>query len=285
MSTHIHKTYTVGKEVNVSSPEGKFILEADEDNNNDYYFIAAGSGITPIKSMIENVLENEPLSRCYVLYGSRNENSIIFKKRFDEIQKKYQGQIEIVHSLSKPLKEKKKGLAGVFSSKKTTWDGEMGRIDKNKIETFLEKHPSTGNDKQYFLCGPGTLIEIAEALLLEKGIDKKSIHREYFVSGDAPGPLSSEEAKAATIVVTLNGETFEYNSDGKLPILEELINQKKNPPYSCTSGACSSCVAKIKEGEASMEVCYALDDDEVENGYILTCQARAKTQKLSIEFE
>ncbi len=287
LSTYMHSNYKSGMTIKVSLPDGKFKIKAEEDSNNDYYFIAAGSGITPIMSMVESIVEQEPLSRCYLLYGSRDENSIIFKDRLDTLIKKYEGQFEVTHSLSSPIKTKKKGLKGLFSAKKANWSGETGRITKSKIEKFISKHPKIGNEAVYFLCGPGNLIDDSEKILLSKGIEKKAIHREYFTSSlkkENNAVIKSFQGES-NIQVRLEGETFNFSTDGKNSILEEIINLKKNPPYSCTSGACSSCVAKVVSGTAEMEVCYALDDDEVAAGYILTCQARATSTDLSIEFE
>lgn len=287
LSTFMHSNYKSGMKIKVSPPEGKFKIAADEDVNNDYYFIAAGSGITPIMSMVTSIVELEPLSRCYLLYGSRDENSIIFKDKLDALSKKYEGQLEVTHSLSSPLKVKKKGLSGIFSGKKVNWTGETGRITKAKIEDFISKYPKLGNEAKYYLCGPGSLIDDAEKIILSKSIDKKAINREYFTSSvksDATTLHKSVNGQT-TVNVTLEGDTFSFGTDGKLSLLEEMINLKKNPPYSCTSGACSSCVAKVTSGKAEMEVCFALDDDEIEAGYILTCQARATTPEISIDFE
>ncbi len=283
MSNHIHDKWNVGDIVEVAEPEGHFVIEADHDKKRNHYFIAAGSGITPIMSMVKTLLEDEPLSICYLLYGSRNEDSIIFKSALDQYEVKYAGQLFITHTLSKPLAEKEGGLLSVFKKPKIKWVGETGRISKEKIQKFLDENVGKNNfESHFYLCGPGDVIQAAEKELEARSIAKKNIHREYFSTN--AGDKATIKATSSNIKVHLNGEVIEFASKGEKPILDELIAMKKNPPYSCTSGACSSCMAKVINGKVEMEVCYALDDADLEKGLILTCQAKAVTAELEITY-
>ncbi len=283
MSNYIHDNWKPGDIVDVAEPEGHFTVEADHDKKRNHYFIAAGSGITPIMSMVKTLLEEEPLSICFLLYGSRNENSIIFKKDLDQYETKYEGQLFITHTLSKPLTEKGGGLMGAFKKPKINWKGETGRISKDKIKIFIDDNTGKNNfENHFYLCGPGDVIQAAEKELEARAIDKKHIHKEYFSTNT--GDKSSIKATSSLIKVHLNGEVIEFTSKGDKPILDELIAMKKNPPYSCTSGACSSCMAKVINGKVEMEVCYALDDADLEKGLILTCQAKAVTAELEITY-
>lgn len=284
MSTFIHQKYKAGRTISVSEPEGKFIVEPDDKEKKSHFFFAAGSGITPIISMIKTLLEEEPLSKVYLLYGNRNEQAIIFKENLDALKSKYSGQLEIEYTISKPKTRKASGMLSFLKPKIIDWQGYVGRISDKMIQLFLNSYPNAEGD-HYYICGPGDLIDNTENTLLNMGIEGKAIHKEYFVSNTRSKTLSEKDAHKAEITVKLNGESFSYQSEGKLTLLEEIINLKKDPPYSCTSGACSSCLAKVTEGKVKMDVCYALEDDEVEAGYILTCQSRAITDKLSIEFE
>ncbi|MBK8701646.1 MAG: ferredoxin--NADP reductase [Saprospiraceae bacterium] len=284
LSTFIHSNWKAGDVVEVSEPEGNFLLQADHDKKRKFCFIAAGSGITPILSMIKTLLEDEPMSESFLLYGSRNEENIIFKEALDNLQQKYSGQLHIVHTLSKPHKEKEQGLKGLFKKAKTSWKGETGRISKDKIDGFLSTY-FTKDEKstQYYLCGPGDLIQIAEKALEKRMVEKSNIHREFF---STPTDKTTEvKGMSSRIRVHLNGEVIDMEVSGKKPILDELIALKKNPPYSCTSGACSSCMAKTIKGEVKMESCYALDEEDVKKGFILTCQAKPVSAELEISYD
>jgi len=280
----IDKLYK-GDSLDVMPPEGKFVLEPNVDLGRDHYFIAGGSGITPIMSMIMTVLEEEPKSTAYLIYGNRNESNIIFKSQLDDLESKYKNQFVATHVISQPTKEKAGGLKGLFSKGKISWDGIKGRIDKKCLLTFLDENPSKSNNNYYYLCGPGGLIETAESCLKDTGVDSSKIKREYFTSADAPAKAASGESSDAKVKVSLNGEKFEVNVPKDKTILEALLDDGKDAPYSCTSGACSTCIAKVKEGSVEMDACFALDDDEIKSGYILTCQARATTPTLDIDFD
>jgi len=282
----IDKLYT-GDNIEVMVPEGKFILEPNVDLGRDHYFIAGGSGITPIMSMIMTVLEEEPKSTAYLIYGNRNENSIIFKSKIDALKEKYKNQFVSEYAISQPTKEKAGGLKGLFSKGKISWNGITGRIDKKCLSGFIEENPSKSNNNYYYLCGPSGLIEVSESYLKDTGVDSSKIRKEYFTSADTDtsksvGKESSSDSRAK---VNLNGEKFEIDIPKDKTILEALLDQGRDAPYSCTSGACSTCIAKVNEGSVEMEACFALDDDEIKSGYILTCQARATTPILDIDFD
>ena len=282
MSNFLIDNVKIGDILEVSQPDGKFSLTPSEEIRS-HYFICAGSGITPIMSMINTVLTEEPQSVCYLLYGSRDENNIIYKKELDDLLKYHEGQLVVVHSLSKPLIEKKKGLGGLFSKGKINWDGEVGRIDRDKITIFMRKNPGNKNNF-FYLCGPGNLIDMAKSKLSQDGIDDSRVHSEYFSSGSAPVNTNMGIA-SGKIIVTIKGKTHEMDVVEGKSILDTMIDAKLDPPYSCTSGACSTCVAKIQRGTAEMHVCYALDEDEINEGLILTCQAVPTSEVLDVNFD
>ncbi len=287
MSTYLHQEIKESDTLLVSQPEGKFIVEKDEDNARDHYFIAAGSGITPIMSMIKTVLEEEPQSTAYLLYGNRSEEDIIFRNRLDDIVAKYADQFHLVYTLSRPRSEKSNGLAGLLGKKNFSWAGETGRIDKDKLSSFLNKYPSRSKRNQFYLCGPGAMIDTVVDYLTEKDVPPVSIYKEFFTSsGSIPGTSPSEAiGDSANLQITLNGSehTVEINS-GEY-ILDGLLRNKIEPPYSCTSGACCSCMAKMSEGKVEMDACFALEEDEIEDGYILTCQAKITSPSAKINYD
>jgi len=289
MSTHIHERIQAGQTIEVMPPEGRFYTALDSEQRKSYYLFGAGSGITPLISILKTVLETEPLSTVFLLYGNRREPSIIFRKQLDELQQRYSGQLFVEHLLSQPKREKVKGLAGLVKKGAVSWDGRIGRIDHGQIARFLEQHPPRGQDVEYFICGPGNMIDNTKAALLGQGIDSKRIHVEYFLSGTPGGQSAENGAEAASggaaVKVHLDGQVIDLEVPEEKSILDTLLDQGYDPPYSCTAGACSTCMAKVLKGSVTMEVCYALDDEEVEEGFILTCQSHPSSAELEITFD
>lgn len=286
MSNHIHKSINVGDKMDVLTPEGNFKITPDHHLARNHFFFASGSGITPIISMIQTILEDEPKSTCHLLYGSRNENQIIFKTVLENLTKKYAGQLTVTYVLSQPLKTKASGLGGWFGKKETAWEGLAGRVDPETCEQFLSKIPTKYGETQFYICGPGNMIETVEGFLLNKKINQKNIHKEFFTAPKvAPSASGIEDKSTSEVTITLKSEVITLSIPKDKTILDVLVAAKYDPPYSCTSGACSTCIAKVTEGEVVMDVCYALEDDEIAAGYILTCQGKAKTDKVSLTYD
>ena len=282
VSSYIHDQLQEGAVVSVMPPEGKFIPKINEDHRKSYYFFGAGSGITPLISIIKTLLEKEPQSSIFLLYGSRDEQQIIFRDTLTRLQDKYNGQLTISYILSQPERQKPEGLKGWFSKGITNWDGRIGRIDGKLVNLFLEENQSIYSDSEYFVCGPSGMIDAVQAQLKTMDVDSKKIHVEHFFieqEGDGIG------FNDASVEIILNGKKYLIEVPEDKTILDVMINDDLNPPYSCTSGACSTCMAKVLEGEVSMEVSHALDEDEIKDGYILTCQAHPQTPKSVITFD
>lgn len=292
MSNHIHDQVSAGDTVEVMPPEGRFFTPLGAEQRKDYYLFGAGSGITPLMSMLKTILEVEPMSTVYLLYGSRNEEEIIFRSTLEQMQQQYADQLIVTHILSQPKREKGGGVFGFMKKSTSNWTGKIGRITAKEVAQFLEEHPSRSPQAEYFICGPGTMIDTVEDFLVQQGIDQQHLHTERFVtvapeavaSSAAAAPAPSQ-AGAAMVKVELDGSEFEITVPEGKTILDVLIEQKYDAPYSCTSGACSTCMAKVTKGTTKMDVCYALDDDEVEEGYILTCQAKPTSPEVEVTFE
>jgi len=270
-----------GDTLTVSPPEGRFTMEFDAAEKRAHYFFAAGSGITPVISLIKDCLEHEPKSKVFLLYGNRAPETVMFGDELAEMAKRYEGQFFLNHCFSASGK-------GVFSrwfGKKGDGDPAFkGRIDGDKVDKFFDMHAGTKVEKHFFICGPGNMISTIDKHLQGLGIDSKYIHREYFTVDEAD---KKEVAGAVDAVakVELNGEEFEIQIPSGKTILEALQDKGYDPPYSCTSGVCSTCMAKLSKGKVEMENCMALDDSEVEDGYILTCQSKPVSEKVELTYE
>lgn len=286
MSTFINDQLQEGQAIEVMTPDGRFYTELSVDAKKTYYLFGAGSGITPLMSIIKTTLEAEPLSNIFLLYGNRNEELIIFKEQLDQLEKRYAGQLKVEHMLSQPKKERGKGLGGWLSKKTTSWKGKVGRIDGNIVSKFLTENPNHNQVAEYFICGPGTMIDNVEKALVDNGINEKHIHTERFVTAaDKARVQKVEGIEGALMTAHLDGQKIEIVVAPNKTLLDALLEKKYDAPYSCTAGACSTCMAKVLQGGVTMEACYALDDDEIAEGFILTCQAHPTSETVEITFE
>lgn len=277
-----------GDIIEILPPEGRFTANFGPDNKRKIFLIGAGSGITPLISIARTVLEKEPRSTVVLLYGSRTQELIIFKDKLDALETKYAGQLYVYHTLSKP--EGGGLIKSLFGKKKTEWTGLKGRIRPSQIEDILQKHPIDKNNDLIFICGPGDLIEMSEKTLLALEVDPKAIKKEYFTppsdEADHVTKLSEKKATgtAAYVIVHLRGEKIEIEVTDKT-ILDTLLDLGYDAPYSCHSGACATCMAKVKQGQVEMDACFALSDKEVESGYILSCQSHPTTSVVEITYD
>lgn len=287
VSNHIPDHLRVGDTVDVLPPQGRFLVTTAAAARKDYYLFGAGSGITPLMSILRTVLEEEPKSRVFLLYGNRDENNIIFRDALDQLVSRYAGQLIVEHTLSRPLREKQRGLRGLFSKGKINWPGPVGRLDIPAVQRFLAAHPGQAETKEYYICGPGQMIDNVEQALLGLGFAPEAIYSERFVSANAVRTAGTERGvfEEASITATVGGETHTVVLEPGQTILDGLLKHGAEPPYSCLAGACSTCMATVSEGGVKMDVCFALDDEEIAAGCVLACQAKATTEKVTLTFD
>lgn len=268
----------VGDTLEVMPPLGKFTTELLPANKKNYLFIAAGSGITPVMSIVKTILQTEPESTVTLLYGNRTKGSIIFKDQFEGLKNKYMNRMSVYYILSKETAD-----AEILS----------GRIDRAKLDYFLEKIIDPEILDDCFLCGPEEMIMGGKDALLHAGVDAKNIHFELFTTAGAQLAKKENTAKAKTsdgpvskVTIKLDGVSTEMDVpfEGET-VLDIAIKNGSDLPYACKGGVCCACKAKLEKGKVKMDVNYGLEPDELEAGFILTCQAHPETEEVVINFD
>ena len=262
-------------------PTGKFYTELDSSNKKNYIAFAAGSGITPVISIIKTTLATEPSSSFTLIYGNQSRSSIIFKEELEAIKNRFMSRFFLHHILSR-----EKTDAPIYN----------GRITAEKCDELNNKLVDIKNKDEFFLCGPEQMVFALKDWLDKNGIDKKKIHFELFtVPGEKQSAVSSRQStilntqdagKTSNVTIKLDGISFCFNLPyDDTPILDAALKQGADLPFACKGGVCSTCRAKLVEGKIEMENNYALEPDEIENGFILTCQSHPRSEKVVIDFD
>ena len=275
VSNYINDKLKVGDELEVMIPQGRFYAEINQEAYKTYFLFAAGSGITPIISILKSVLIASPYSAVNLIYGNTNQDTILFKKELDQLQEQYPERLQTVHTLSSPK---------VWTTWEQ-WTGRKGRIDAKAVEWFITKYPPIAQSTEYYICGPETMNISVRNTLMGLGIPKNLVHIEQFGGNVEALNTTIEAVDNAQLSATLNGQTYQLHIPKGKTILQVLKDANANPPYSCESGICASCIAKVSKGKAEMKACMALEDNEIEKGFILTCQALPTTASLEVNFE
>lgn len=275
VSNYVNDQLKVGDVLEVMPPQGKFYADIQEDAYKSYFLFAAGSGITPIFSILTSALQAAPYSHIYLLYGNTNQDTIIFEKELENLQAQFPNRLTVVHILSNPK---------VWTTWKQ-WQGRKGRIDTETIEWFIENNPPIAQTTEYYICGPGAMNISVQKCLLDLGIPKELIHIEQFGGAVSTATSTIQAAKEATLTITLAGEKQTLVDNKGQTILQTLKEAKVDAPYSCESGVCGTCIAKVTKGKAKMKACMALDEEEIAQGYVLTCQAVPTTKEINLVFE
>lgn len=274
-STFANNELKPGMDLEVMTPAGNFKLNPDKRASKNYFLVAAGSGITPVLSIMKTVLEEEENSTVVLIYGNRGFNTIIFREEIEALKNQYLDRVQILHILSR------ESLGNNL---------QKGRIDEAKVSLILDKYPMDEIDAAY-ICGPEDMIMSVKLALEKKGISKEKIHFELFTSPNSGKKQVIQQPKnspkiSANVKVILDGDEYDIalDSTGK-NILDAATEAGADLPFACKGGVCCTCKAKILEGSASMDVNYALEPDEVDAGYILTCQAHPTSEKLIVSFD
>jgi ring-1,2-phenylacetyl-CoA epoxidase subunit PaaE len=275
-STFVNEQLRDGDKLQVMPPSGSFGVECGQTAKN-YVAFAAGSGITPILSMIQAHLEAEPGSRFQLFYLNRTAKSIIFKEAIEQLRNKYFGRLEIYYFLTKEHRD-----IPLFN----------GRFDAEKLREIFGKLVHLPAVDEVFLCGPEEMIFLIRDHLVEAGFEKGHIHYELFVSGlseeDKARVARLEEQSTEGVAVTLvdGGKEFHFTMTGDYGnLLDAALAAGADLPFACKGGVCSTCKCKVLEGTVEMKVNYALEQDELEQDFVLSCQAVPTSEEVKIDFD
>jgi ring-1,2-phenylacetyl-CoA epoxidase subunit PaaE len=274
-STMANNELTVGDELQVMTPMGNFKLNPEDSVTKSYVLFAAGSGITPILSIAKTILKQEPNSDITLFYGNKGFSSIIFREELEALKSLHLSNFRIIHVLSR------ESLGNKI---------QKGRIDAEKCSQLFDAFLKNQMIDGVYICGPESMILDVEKTLIEKGVGKENIHFELFTSSSSIKKTAIKETNEpsfdSSVSLILDGDTYDFkmSSQGK-SVLDAGYEAGADLPFACKGGVCCTCKAKIIEGSASMDVNYALDKDEVNKGYILTCQAHPTSDKLVVSFD
>jgi ring-1,2-phenylacetyl-CoA epoxidase subunit PaaE len=266
-----------GDVLEAMEPTGNFFPKQEDDQTRQVVFIGAGSGITPLFSILKSILMVEQESEIFLLYGSRNEESIIFDEKLKSLKAKYKDRFHLVHTLSQAS---------------DTWEGEKGRLNKTHILKIIEVIPTLNKrEAEYFLCGPDDMMEEAHRALAILAVPEKQIRKESFLTAIAAQPgevtMDEEDDSLKTREITLFYEGTEY----KLPVkphetvLEAALNMDIDLPYSCQAGMCTACLGRCTSGKVQLDEEDALSEAELNEGFVLTCVSRPMSDDVVIEVE
>lgn len=272
ISNHINDTLTEGAVVDVMPPSGKFTLTPQTNTQRTHYFFGAGSGITPLYAMINTVLAAEPHSMCHLLYANRNDQTVIFKDELSWLVDKGDGGLSVSHVLSKPR----------WTSNFSYWSD--GKINTDMIERFLSEHPPYAQDAQYYICGPGSMNGDIKQALMSLDVPAERIHFESF-GGYVELNHAPIQGISATLSVRLNGQEHRVPVAESQTLLEAMRQAGLDAPFSCQSGVCGTCQTTLTEGQVAMNARMALEDDDIAQGKILTCQAWCQTKQVGVVFD
>ena len=266
-----------GDELQVMPPHGEFYVEVNGTASNNYVAFAAGSGITPILSIIRTHLLLEPKSTFKLFYLNRMVKSIIFKEELEQLKNQFFGRFQVFYFLTK----EKRDIPFL-----------NGRFDKEKLAVLTKTFIEIPDTNHAFICGPQDMIFLIRDELQAAGLDKDKIHFELFFSGSSEeenkhiAEVLDEKADGTKVTIIDGGKEFHFVMDDDFDnILDGALSAGADLPFACKGGVCSTCKCKVLEGEVKMKVNYALEEKEVAQNFVLSCQAVPTTEKVVVDFD
>lgn len=274
-SEHALDVLRPGDVLDVMTPSGRFFTDLDPAHRKHYVCVAAGSGITPVLSIVASVLAAEPRSSVTLLYGNRTHSSVMFLEELEDLKDTYPERFQLLHVLSREPQE-----VELFS----------GRLDADRMGRILDGLLPPDTVDEWFLCGPFEMVSDLRKLLVKEGVPKKQIHAEVFHVESGPpvrrAPVETAEGEGAKVTITLDGRrsTFSLPADGPA-VLDAALRVRADAPFACKGGVCGTCRAKVLEGTVEMDTNWALEPDEVEKGYVLTCQSHPTSDTVVLDYD
>ncbi len=272
VSQYIHHELREGDQVKVLEPMGNFTTEFNKDNKRTFLLFAGGSGITPLMSIVKTALLEERESTIILIYQNRNLHSIIYREEIEILQQQYPDRLKVFHVLSKPEKP---------------WKGRAGRLTSAMVRQIIEEENIPLEESDVFFCGPQGMMQTAEKVIDSLGVQRNRRFRESFVASskkeDSKTAVDQKEMKASEVTIMLDGEEHKITVGPDEFILENALDADIDMPFSCQSGLCTTCRGKLMTGKVSMEEPDGLSEDEIAEGYVLTCVSHPASEKIKIE--
>ncbi|MDT9599966.1 1,2-phenylacetyl-CoA epoxidase subunit PaaE [Sphingosinicella rhizophila] len=266
-----------GDRIDVMPPHGSFTCDFDPGASRQYVGFAGGSGITPVLSLLKTALSVEPNSRFTLFYGNRDSQSVIFLEELARLKNRFMERLEVHHFLAEESED-----IDLFN----------GMLDRAKCDEVLTHLVDASDVDAFFICGPGPMMDAAEAAILGHGVDKAKIHIERFTAGRPSAAVAAQmqvlqdEARGQTMTVTLDGRKRIIPFDAEAGnILDSARKAGLPAPYACKAGVCATCRARVVSGEVEMAARYGLSDEEVAAGYVLTCQSVPKGSGVIVDYD
>jgi ring-1,2-phenylacetyl-CoA epoxidase subunit PaaE len=275
LSRYLTEQLRAGDVLDVMTPTGTFCPALDAGRARRYVAVAAGSGITPVLSILATALEVEPHSTAALLYVNRSSATIMFLEELEDLKNTYPDRFQLVHVLHEEASEV---------------DLLSGRLDHDRLQRILQALIPVEDVDDWFLCGPLTLTDTVRRTLLASGVDAAHVHRELFHVGAVappPRPRTAGPARAgAAVTVLLDGRStsFTLPRDG-VSVLEATLAARPDAPFACKNGVCGTCRARVVEGEVEMDSNYALEPEELARGVVLTCQSHPVSERLTVDYD
>ena len=268
-SKFANEKLAVGNVIEVGTPEGKFTFEPKADRQKNYAAFVAGSGITPVYSILKSVLEEEPNSTFVLVYGNKSDKDTIFHNQLHDLQLQYVGRLFVQYVYSQSAAD----------------NALFGRIDKSTVNFVLKNKHSEMTFSKFYLCGPEEMINLVADTLKENNVSDSDIKFELFSTSSNENESVGGADGHTKISILVDDEETTFEMSQKQTLLEAALKQGLDVPYSCQGGICSSCICRITEGEAVLKKNQILTDSEIAEGLTLACQAHPTTATIKIDFD